>query len=320
MFQTLILGAMGGVIGILTFPFAIYTYYLIYKFFKSARVHYFQYDNIQYPSFFYGILSETLLAYAYSITGRYKFYISNKRILYRIRSLFASKDSCHSIPISTVNTTSVQYYNPYWLLIYACIIVLYTLYAIISLMSASSVRNSNYYESSSSNTGTIFLIVLGTIIWVAIIYGLWSYHRGYQLIIKNPRTTFYLLSRDRKGLLDLAHKIDLLRLSLETIPEIEGNALAIRSSDDETKEGISSSIEHYSDRLEASLKSKLEAGKRKIDTITGTEKSVYIASSKTLDQTCSSCKSIVTLEEEDLRSDTYTCPVCNTINNIVKQT
>jgi hypothetical protein len=37
---------------------------------------------------------------------------------------------------------------------------------------------------------------------------------------------------------------------------------------------------------------------------------------ETKDVTCSSCKSVITLESEDLKSETFVCPVCKTINSL----
>lgn len=183
------------------------------------------------------------------------------------------------------------------------------------MISSAGSSTEHRYSTDSNDTSTI-AIIIGLVVSVSIYVSLWLYFRGYKIIIKNQNTRFELLCRNRIGLLDLAYKIDLFRLSLENIPEIDFNNLKISQTSKSEDRESSNTIEKYSDKIESTIKNKIQAGKQKLHKMTAPVSGISLSTVDSLDQTCIKCNSVLTLEGNDLNQDSYTCPICSTINPV----
>lgn len=241
---------------IVLLPFYGYVFYAIYYRSKFITVDVFGETGSKFPGELKGISFENIIEHARSLTYRTQFYLTNLRIIFHYQSLLKGKHASKYFHISTVKNVGIVYKNPYGWLIYS------GLNLIIGISLAISAGGKTNIYRNESNTGTVILIILATIIYCGLYVLLWYYLKGYYLIFDNNRI-IGLFCRSSEGLENILHNFDILRFS-----------------DKKIKNNL----------IENTTESK--------------------------DVKCNDCGTVLTLEGEDLKSDTFICPVCKAINSI----
>jgi len=267
----------------------IYIWYLVFiGLFKTNTVHIFESYNYSHSNLFEKLKNEKFFVYCHSITNRVEAYLSDKRFILKVANIIRSKEIISFIPISNIYSVSFSKYNPYWLLILAGIRIFSGFIFLIILNNDSisknySFNNNNFFENSNN-----LLIIMTSLILNGFTVFIWYLLKGYNLVVKSgENAVLNLHCRERKNLFLLTQKLSALRLSRENneIAEFDSNFI-IKNKDAE----MSTQSLHLDS----------------------------IDKNQSLEIKCSNCKTILELDENDMKKDEFVCPVCNSINPIIR--